>query len=206
MKIILRADSWFAPSQWETALLCNDVSHWLGANLESVLILIKSESHLPVVNESNSRPNLPFPGFPADSVVSDWQLATVGYVMYGNMCWLGMETLAENTGVDIELGNQWPICKVMIYYSLHLRHINGLVQEIHYSSASAMELCLSCTNPSIWWLHEMETFGPLWGESTSHQWIHLTKASDMELWWTNGWENNWDTGYWGAITLIMTSL
>ena len=32
-----RADSRFAPSQWETALLCNDVSHWLGANLESVL-------------------------------------------------------------------------------------------------------------------------------------------------------------------------
>ena len=31
------ADSRFAPSQWETALLCNDVSHWLGANLESAL-------------------------------------------------------------------------------------------------------------------------------------------------------------------------
>ena len=29
------ADSTFAPSQWETALLCNDVSHWRGANLES---------------------------------------------------------------------------------------------------------------------------------------------------------------------------
>ena len=28
----------FAPSQWETALLCNDVSHWLDANLESTLI------------------------------------------------------------------------------------------------------------------------------------------------------------------------
>ena len=26
-----------APSQWETALLCNDVSHWRGANLESAL-------------------------------------------------------------------------------------------------------------------------------------------------------------------------
>ena len=25
------------PSQWETALLCNDVSHWLGASLESTL-------------------------------------------------------------------------------------------------------------------------------------------------------------------------
>ena len=34
-----RADSRFAPSQWETALLCNDVSDWLGASLESALRL-----------------------------------------------------------------------------------------------------------------------------------------------------------------------
>ena len=32
-----RADSRFAPVQWETPLLCNDVSHWLGANLKSAL-------------------------------------------------------------------------------------------------------------------------------------------------------------------------
>ena len=32
-----KADSRFAPSQWETLLLCNDVSHWLAASLESVL-------------------------------------------------------------------------------------------------------------------------------------------------------------------------
>ena len=32
-----RVDSRFAPSQWETALLCNTVSHWLGARLESAL-------------------------------------------------------------------------------------------------------------------------------------------------------------------------
>ena len=31
------ADSRFAPSQWETVLLCNGVSHWLDANLESTL-------------------------------------------------------------------------------------------------------------------------------------------------------------------------
>ena len=31
----IRADSRFAPSHWETALLCNTASHWLGANLES---------------------------------------------------------------------------------------------------------------------------------------------------------------------------
>ena len=32
-----RADSRFAPSQWETALFCNAVSHWLGTSLESAL-------------------------------------------------------------------------------------------------------------------------------------------------------------------------
>ena len=32
-----RANSRFAPSQWETALLCNNVSHWLGASLKSAL-------------------------------------------------------------------------------------------------------------------------------------------------------------------------
>ena len=32
-----RADSRFVPSQWDTALLCNDVSDWLGASLESAL-------------------------------------------------------------------------------------------------------------------------------------------------------------------------
>ena len=32
-----RDDSTFAPTQWETALLCNDVSQWLGASLESAL-------------------------------------------------------------------------------------------------------------------------------------------------------------------------
>ena len=29
----------FAPSQWETVLLCNGVSHWLGTNLESALYM-----------------------------------------------------------------------------------------------------------------------------------------------------------------------
>ena len=32
-----RDGSRFVPSQWEKALLCNDVSHWLGASLESAL-------------------------------------------------------------------------------------------------------------------------------------------------------------------------
>ena len=32
-----RADSRLVPSQWETVLFCNDVSYWLGANLESAM-------------------------------------------------------------------------------------------------------------------------------------------------------------------------
>ena len=41
-----RADSRFVPNQWETVLFCNDVSHWLGANLESVLWSYPSSSLL----------------------------------------------------------------------------------------------------------------------------------------------------------------
>ena len=40
---IYRAHSRFAPSQWETVLLCNDVSHWLGASLESAQYLCRQE-------------------------------------------------------------------------------------------------------------------------------------------------------------------
>ena len=36
---------------------------------------------------------------------------------------------------------------------LHYQYIDGLVQERHNSSALAMELRLSCTNPSIFELH-----------------------------------------------------
>ena len=36
--ILPRDDSKLAPSQWEMALLCNDISHWLGASLESALL------------------------------------------------------------------------------------------------------------------------------------------------------------------------
>ena len=37
IEIYSRADSRFTPSQWEITLLCNDLSHWLGASLESTL-------------------------------------------------------------------------------------------------------------------------------------------------------------------------
>ena len=35
----VRADSMFVPSQWETLLQSKAISHWLGENLDSALIL-----------------------------------------------------------------------------------------------------------------------------------------------------------------------
>ena len=37
-RFLYRADSSFVPSQLEMVLLCNDISHWLGASLESALL------------------------------------------------------------------------------------------------------------------------------------------------------------------------
>ena len=56
---LCRADCRLAPSQWEMALLCNDVSNWLGTNLESALlcefmgdqwIFLKRVSHTEIVS------------------------------------------------------------------------------------------------------------------------------------------------------------
>ena len=48
---IIRADSRFMPSQWEMALLCNDISHWLGTNLESALYYATLASSQTVEND-----------------------------------------------------------------------------------------------------------------------------------------------------------
>ena len=49
-----RVDFRFAPSQWETALLCNDVSHWLGTKLELAL-LNRYTSRGIIINSQVSR-------------------------------------------------------------------------------------------------------------------------------------------------------
>ena len=69
---------------------------------------------------------------------------------------------------------------------------------------------------AAWWRHLMKKFrvtGPLWGESTGHRWIPLTKASDAELWrflWTSPEQTAKQTietlVSWDAIALMMTSL
>ena len=45
--VCFRVDFRFAPSQWETVLLCNNVSHWLGTSVESALYLLESGIYHP---------------------------------------------------------------------------------------------------------------------------------------------------------------
>ena len=59
-----RVDSRLAPSQWETALLCNDVSHWLGTSL-------KSWNLLRTFNVAKTKQSIPEP------CVSQWRHITV---------------------------------------------------------------------------------------------------------------------------------
>ena len=42
---VTRADHRFAPSQWDTSLQSNTISHWLGTNLESALCIPPWDSH-----------------------------------------------------------------------------------------------------------------------------------------------------------------
>ena len=55
LKTYIRAASRFAPSQWETALLCNDVSHWLGASLESAFYTDGNGDFVILINQNNLR-------------------------------------------------------------------------------------------------------------------------------------------------------
>ena len=49
-----RVDSRFALSQWEAPLLCNAVSHWLGASLESVLGHINAIGAMGLLPETSN--------------------------------------------------------------------------------------------------------------------------------------------------------
>ena len=55
---------------------------------------------------------------------------------------------------------------------------------MHHVIASGIHIISA--DSLTWWRHQMKTFSALlallWGESTGHRWIPLTKASDAEVW------------------------
>ena len=81
-----------------------------------------------------------------------------------------------------------------------------------WSFWSGLNVMMTSSNGNIF-----RVTGPFWGESTGYRWIHLTKASDAELWcflWSaNGWANNRDAGdlrrhrvHYDVTVMVLTSL
>ena len=64
-----RADSSFTPSQWETALLCNNVSHWLGTNLESAMWHKHAESDIYLVRYEVHSLRYPWPDIKENTIL-----------------------------------------------------------------------------------------------------------------------------------------
>ena len=62
---------------------------------------------------------------------------------------------------------------------------------LYFNRPIRLEILLRMNKIAWWRQHIFGVTGPLWGESTGHQWMLLTKASYAELWcliWsTNGW-------------------
>ena len=83
---IPRADSKFMPRQWEMALLCNNVSHWLGASLESAL------------NSSVSGGKLSALCLPRPCHLTWWFLSWRCLLMYHLHGWAGGECAVSCTG------------------------------------------------------------------------------------------------------------
>ena len=77
--------------------------------------------------------------------------------------------------------------------------------EMVYGTFCVIQIMMTSSNGNI--------TGPLWGESTGHRWIPLTKGSDAELWcflWSvpeQTVEQAIETPMiWDVLALIMTSL
>ena len=124
-----RADSRFVPSQWGTALLCNEVSHWLGANLESALI----SPTLPRPMQRKQRVR-PMP----KHVWHGWNRKIKHEY---SVRWLVI-VLMNRKGLISSKYNQSCV-------SITRSNIDGLVQERRNSIANAPELRLSSCNPPI---------------------------------------------------------
>ena len=77
----IRADSRFAPSQWETALLCNDFSHWLGASVESAM------SILPIAQQSGQMEIFQSSVFYNFPMIMMWSLQSTTTGIVGRQVW-----------------------------------------------------------------------------------------------------------------------
>ena len=148
----------YAPSQWEVTLQCNVTSHWLGAC--RVLICW---TH------------------PRDHFVyapSQWE-ATLQCTVASH--WLGACTVLLRWIYPgdhfVHALSQWEAtlqCNVVSHWLGTYKKINVLVQQRLNSIANALELHVSCTNPSKWSMHPFKQYAIwLWGIDSRYMfWTH----------------------------------
>ena len=86
---------------------------------------------------------------------------SITFYQYGTVCsWLFFYSMIEVIFIlYFMISIKWAVWTLIHCSGLHqqtmvhIYDIDGLVQERHNSIANALELCLSCTNPSIWSHH-----------------------------------------------------
>ena len=110
---LYRADSRFAPSQWEMALLCNDVSHLLGASLESTLSIPSCHSAYSLFDDNN----MIYVLFNVMPMILGFDKS----IWCSLMCWW-----------VIRLGHLQPSCQHMVFsiIVIHILEFNMMVEKI----------------------------------------------------------------------------
>ena len=72
---------------------------------------------------------------------------------------------------------------------MHVRVYISVLVRVYFAAMMHAFTLMTSSNGNIF-----RVTGPLWGESTGHRWIPLTKASATELWyflWSTPWINGW---------------
>ena len=154
----IRADSRFAPRQCETALLCNDVPHWLGASLESTLFY---SIYILILRCTEYKSDMVLTNLCFCINVSQYISRVVQQridedIMQFCCFYLSMELNSIMWHVSI-VGASSLKYKYMNISRVSFRSkcisIGGLVEDCTNSIAIALELLQSCTKPSTWITH-----------------------------------------------------
>ena len=138
-----RADSRFEPSQWETPLQSNAVSHWLGANLKSAMTTVSChpdssyfltrEQILEVCNRNLSPPGQTVCHF-ADSIFICIFLKEIFWIFYKILlkCFFGSNWQYGSIGSDNGLVPNR--CQAIIWSN------DGMVQKCMYAPLEPLKL------------------------------------------------------------------
>ena len=93
----------------------------------------------------------------------------------GSMCtWNAMQW---NPCFKIRDTGWYGFAHLMMIYTIFPSLSMEIFVKVLYSTVVPGHLFMISSNGSIF-----RITGPLWGESTGHRWILLTKASEVELW------------------------